>query len=91
MTRLIEDKANSTMGQTAGSAAVDVANLGTSVYGLSRPVLQPIGGFKLFNTGSQDFVPAYTQMTKGALRLEVFSSGVGVIESYERNTKQCGN
>jgi len=81
--------ATAAMGQTAGNAVVDVANLGTSAYGLTRPVLQPVGGFKLFNTGSQDFVLKYTQMTKKALAVEGVTSGLGAKEAYENFSQQC--
>ena len=85
----VRSVATSAMGQTVGNAVVDGANLGTSAYGLTRPVLQPVGGFKLFNTGGRDFVPSYTKMTKSALALEGITSGLGAKEAYENFAQQC--
>jgi type VI secretion system secreted protein VgrG len=68
--------ATSALGPTAGNAATDIVNIGTSVTGLFKATLRP-GTWKMFRNISSDFVPAYQTMTKTGLSVEIGGTALG--------------
>lgn len=72
-TSLLRDGYHAVLG-SAGDAAYSLVNIGTSVYGLTRPVVSP-GTWSLFRNISSDYVPAFRTMTG----TELITEGAGII------------
>ena len=70
---LLRDGYHSLLG-SAGDVTYSLVNIGTSVYGLTRPVVSP-GTWSLFRNISSDYVPAFRTMTGTQLVTE----GAGII------------
>lgn len=60
-TSLLRDGYHAVLG-SAGDVAYSLVKIGTSVYGLTRPVVSP-GTWRLFRNISPDYVPAFRTMT----------------------------
>ncbi|MFG6668768.1 RHS repeat-associated core domain-containing protein, partial [Halomonas sp. HNIBRBA4712] len=64
-------------GEKMGNLAVDTANLGTSVGGLTRKVVSP-DSWRLFRNISTDYVRNYETMSRGGLLIEAGSGTLGI-------------
>ncbi|CAM3649110.1 type VI secretion system tip protein VgrG [Halomonas sp. FME1] len=69
-------------GEQMGSLAVDTANLGTSVGGLSRKVVSP-DSWKLFRNIRSDYVRKYETMSRGGLTVEGIGGATGIASGVE--------
>lgn len=70
-------------GETNGDLAFGAINLGTSIGGLTRPVLRS-DSWSLFRSVPSDYVSAYTTSTTMGLTIEALSSGAGIIDTISR-------
>jgi RHS repeat-associated protein len=70
---LLRDGYHAVLG-SVGDAAYSLANIGTSVYGMTRSVLRP-DAWSLFRNVSSDCVPAFRTMTG----TELVTEGAGII------------
>jgi Protein of unknown function (DUF4225) len=70
---LLRDGYHAVLG-SAGDVAYSLVNIGTSVYGLTRPVVSP-DTWSLFRNISSDYVPAFRTMTG----TELVTEGAGII------------
>ncbi|WP_447927012.1 RHS repeat-associated core domain-containing protein [Vreelandella sp. EE27] len=82
----IRSAAISVGGEQAGNLAVDTANLGTSVGGLTRKVVSP-DTWRLFRNINADYVRNYETMSRGGLLLEAGSGTIGVTNSIDTYIK----
>ena len=72
-TSVLRDGYHAVLG-SAGDVAYSLVNIGTSMYGLTRPVVSP-GTWRLFRNISSDYVPAFRTMTG----TELVTDGAGII------------
>lgn len=86
--KLLYRKAATTWGYdpVIGDAAFGVMDLGLSGYGMMRKVLKK-GEWKLFRFTHTQFEPAYRQMSKPALGLEILSD-MNTVDTIRRNRKK---
>ena len=79
-------------GEQMGNLAVDSANIGTSVVGLTRKVVSP-DSWRLFRNIDSDDVRQYQTMSRGGLGVEFISGANGVktaAENFiENSEEQC--